>query len=299
MGCVLGVLLMRFFEHSLVYYLDSIGIPFVWLGLGMTGLIALACILLASLIGALGAFFRLGEQAAASPTISSGRRADWCSSAPISPRPMRPSGARWKPSGGSTSILPPGEFAAIVGRSGSGKSSLMAMIGGLSRPTRGQVQIGGTDIWSLSDARLAAFRNHRIGFVFQFASLLGSLRVVDNVALPALLGRRMEAAAAYGTAAELLDQLGLADYLDAYPSEISAGEQRRAVIARALINAPALLLADEPTSDLDEQTEIELMDQLCALNRDRGMTLIIVTHNLRLAERAGRALHIADGRLAP
>ena len=107
----------------------------------------------------------------------------------------------------------------------------------------------------------------------------------------------MEAAVAYGTAAELLDQLGLADYLDAYPSEISAGEQRRAVIARALVNAPALLLADEPTSDLDEQTELELMDQLRALNRDRGMTLIVVTHNLRLAELAGRVLHIADGRL--
>jgi len=193
--------------------------------------------------------------------------------------------------------IAPGEFAAIVGRSGSGKSSLMAMIGGLSRPSRGQVHIEGTDIWSLSDARLAAFRNHRIGFVFQFASLLGSLRVIDNVALPALLGRRMDAAAAYGTAAELLDQLGLADYLDAYPSEISAGEQRRAVIARALVNAPALLLADEPTSDLDEQSELELMDQLRALNRDRGMTLIVVTHNLRLAELAGRILHIADGRL--
>jgi ABC-type lipoprotein export system ATPase subunit len=193
--------------------------------------------------------------------------------------------------------IAPGEFAAIVGRSGSGKSSLMAMIGGLSRPSRGQVHIEGTDIWGLSDARLAAFRNHRIGFVFQFASLLGSLRVIDNVALPALLGRRMEAAAAYATAAELLDQLGLAGYLDAYPSEISAGEQRRAVIARALVNAPALLLADEPTSDLDEQTELELMDQLRALNRDRGMTLILVTHNLRMAELAGRILHIADGRL--
>ena len=154
-----------------------------------------------------------------------------------------------------------------------------------------------TDIWALSDDRLADFRNRRIGFVFQFASLLPTLRIIDNVALPALLGRRTDAAAAYGAAAELLDQLGLADYLDAYPAEISAGEQRRAVIARALINAPALLLADEPTSDLDEQTEIEIMDQFRALNRDRGMTLIIVTHNLRLAEQADRVLHIADGRL--
>lgn len=193
--------------------------------------------------------------------------------------------------------IPQGVYAAIVGRSGSGKSSLMAMIGGLSRPTRGKVHLEGTDIWALSEPRLAAFRNHRIGFVFQFASLLPSLRIIDNVALPALLGRRQEATAAYGAAAGLLEQLGLADYADAYPPEISAGEQRRAVIARALINEPALLLADEPTSDLDEQTEIELMDRLRDLNRARGMTLVTVTHNLHLAEQADRVLHIADGRL--
>ena len=193
--------------------------------------------------------------------------------------------------------IPQGVYAAIVGRSGSGKSSLMAMIGGLSRPTRGQVHLEGTDIWALSEPQLAAFRNHRIGFVFQFASLLPSLRIIDNVALPALLGRRREATAAYGAAAGLLEQLRLADYADAYPPEISAGEQRRAVIARALINEPALLLADEPTSDLDEQTEIELMDRLRDLNRARGMTLVTVTHNLHLAEQADRVLHIADGRL--
>jgi len=193
--------------------------------------------------------------------------------------------------------IPQGIYAAIVGRSGSGKSSLMAMIGGLSRPTRGKVQLEGTDIWALSEPRLAAFRNHRIGFVFQFASLLPSLRIIDNVALPALLGRRMEATAAYRAAAALLDQLGLAGYGEAYPPEISAGEQRRAVIARALVNEPALLLADEPTSDLDQQTEIELMERLGELNRARGMTLITVTHNLHLAEKADRVLHIADGRL--
>ena len=193
--------------------------------------------------------------------------------------------------------MPQGVYAAVVGRSGSGKSSLMAMIGGLSRPTHGRVTLGDTDIWALSEWRLAEFRNHRIGFVFQFASLLSSLRIIDNVALPALLGRRMEATAAYNAAAALLDQLGLASYAEAYPPEISAGEQRRAVIARALINAPALLLADEPTSDLDEPTEIDLMDRPRELNRTRGMTLITVTHNLHLAEQADRILHIADGRL--
>lgn len=193
--------------------------------------------------------------------------------------------------------VPHGRYAAIVGRSGSGKSTLMAMIGGLSRPTRGTVQIDGTEIWALSDDRLAEFRNRRVGFVFQFASLLPTLRVIDNVALPALLGRRVDIAAAYRTAARLLAQLGLAEYVDAYPSEISAGEQRRAVIARALINAPSLLLADEPTSDLDEHTEIEIMNHLQGVSRERGTTLVVVSHNLALAEQAEQVFHIADGLL--
>jgi ABC-type lipoprotein export system ATPase subunit len=188
-----------------------------------------------------------------------------------------------------------GRFAAIIGRSGSGKSSLMAMIGGLSRPSAGQVTVDGTDIWGLSENDLAAFRNRRIGYVFQFASLLPTLRLVDNVALPALLGRSRDGTDAYGRAAELLAQMGLGDHLDAYPSEVSAGEQRRAVIARALINDPAMILADEPTSDLDEQTEIEIMDELLAVNRERGTTLVLVTHNLALAEQAEQIIHIAGG----
>ena len=192
--------------------------------------------------------------------------------------------------------VPRGQFAAIVGRSGSGKSSLLAMIGGLSRPTRGAVLVNDTDIWALPDDGLAQFRNREIGFVFQFASLLPTLRVIDNVALPALLARR-RATETYLAAADLLGELGLADYIDAYPAEISAGEQRRAVIARALINAPSLLLADEPTSDLDEPTEIKIMDRFRELNQNRGVTLIMVTHNLRLAEQADRVVHIADGRL--
>lgn len=192
-----------------------------------------------------------------------------------------------------------GEFASIVGRSGSGKSSLLAMIGGLSRPSRGAVHVEDTDIWALTDDRLADFRNRRVGFVYQFASLLPTLRVVDNVTLPALLGRRQNAADAYERAVETLDQLGLYDHIDAYPSEISAGEQRRAAIARALINAPALLLADEPTSDLDEETERQIMDGFRKLNRERGLTLIMVTHNLRLAEQTDRIIHISGGKLVP
>ncbi|KAF0096914.1 MAG: putative ABC transport system ATP-binding protein [Rhodospirillaceae bacterium] len=188
-----------------------------------------------------------------------------------------------------------GRYAAIIGRSGSGKSSLMAMIGGLSRPSQGQVTVDGTDIWSLSENALAAFRNKRIGYVFQFASLLPTLRLVDNVALPAMLGGDAGSSATYARAAALLGQMGLGGHLDAYPSEVSAGEQRRAVIARALINEPALILADEPTSDLDEQTEIEIMDELLAVNRERGTTLILVTHNLALAEQAEQIVHIAHG----
>jgi ABC-type lipoprotein export system ATPase subunit len=190
-----------------------------------------------------------------------------------------------------------GSYAAIIGRSGSGKSSLMAMVGGLSRPSHGTVMIDGTNIWGLSDDKLAGFRNGRIGFVFQFASLLPTLRLVDNVALPALLGKRGDADI-YGKAATLLARMGLGDHLDAYPSECSAGEQRRAAIARALINDPVLLLADEPTSDLDEQTEIEIMDELLAVNRELGTTLVLVTHNLSLAEQAEQIIHIAGGTIA-
>jgi len=190
-----------------------------------------------------------------------------------------------------------GRYAAIIGRSGSGKSSLMAMAGGLSRPSDGTVMIDGTDIWGLSDDKLAAFRNGCIGFVFQFASLLPTLRLVDNVALPALLGKRGDADV-YGKAGMLLSRMGLGDHLDAYPSECSAGEQRRAAIARALINDPVLLLADEPTSDLDEQTEIEIMDELLAVNRELGTTLVLVTHNLSLAEQAEQIIHIAGGTIA-
>ena len=188
-----------------------------------------------------------------------------------------------------------GRFTAIIGRSGSGKSSLMAMMGGLSRPSKGQVMVNGVDIWSLSERDLAAFRNVRIGYIFQFASLLPTLRLIDNVALPAMLGRDRATADTYDRASALLAQMGLGDHLDAYPSEVSAGEQRRAVIARALINEPALILADEPTSDLDEQTEIEIMDELMAVNRERGTTVILVTHNLALAEQAEQIVHIANG----
>ena len=192
-----------------------------------------------------------------------------------------------------------GRYAAVIGRSGSGKSTLMAMIGGLSRPTAGSILIDGADIWSLSDNAMARFRNRRIGYVFQFASLLPTLRAIDNVALPARLDRRSAIADTYYRAAQLLTDLGLESYFDAYPSEMSAGEQRRTVIARALINDPILLLADEPTSDLDEQTESEIMALLLNVNRERGTTLMLVTHNLALAGEAEQVVQIADGAIVP
>jgi len=191
-----------------------------------------------------------------------------------------------------------GEFTSIVGRSGSGKSSFLAMIGGLSRPSRGSLRIEDTDIWRLSDDHLADFRNRRIGFVYQFASLLPTLTIIDNVALPARLDPTQDSASAYRRARGWLDQFSLSQYLDAYPSEISSGEQRRAVLARALMNDPALLLADEPTSDLDEVTEGEIVELFRGLNREHNLTVLMVTHNLRLAEQTDRVIHIADGRLA-
>jgi ABC-type lipoprotein export system ATPase subunit len=194
--------------------------------------------------------------------------------------------------------VPKGQFLAVTGRSGSGKSTLLGMIGGLSRPTEGTVILDGVDLWSLSDNTLADFRNKKIGFVFQFSSLLPNLRAVDNVALPALIGGARDAPAAYSRAEYLLARVGLGGQLGAYPGELSGGEQRRVAIARALINSPSLLLADEPTGDLDEDTEAEILELLLGLQRAEGITLVVVTHNLALAQRAGRIVQVRQGRIA-
>jgi ABC-type lipoprotein export system ATPase subunit len=194
--------------------------------------------------------------------------------------------------------LRPGEFVSIVGRSGSGKSTLMAMLGALTRPTDGKVLLDGTDIWALPEAELARFRSRHIGFIFQFPSLLSNLTAVDNVAVPALLGRAVGADEAYARAHDLLARVGLADRADAYPGSMSGGEQRRAVVARALINSPRLLLADEPTSDLDEDTEADIIDLLEQLQRTESFGLALVTHNLELARRAQRTYEMRQGTLA-
>jgi ABC-type lipoprotein export system ATPase subunit len=177
-----------------------------------------------------------------------------------------------------------GEFISIVGRSGSGKSTLLALLGALIKPSRGRVLLDGTDVWARPEAELAAIRCRHIGFIFQFPSLLANLTAIDNVAAPALLGRTMKAEQAYRRAYDLLARVGLAHRADGYPNSLSGGEPRRVAIARALINAPPLLLADEPTSDLDEDTESEIIALLEELQRSEAFGFILVTHNLQLGK---------------
>lgn len=192
-----------------------------------------------------------------------------------------------------------GEFISIVGRSGSGKSTLLALLGALTKPTEGRVLLDGTDVWTLPEVELAAIRSRQIGFIFQFPSLLPNLTALDNVAVPALLDRTMEVERAYERAYDLLARVGLADRADTYPDSMSGGEQRRTAIARALVNSPPLLLADEPTSDLDEDTETEIITLLEELQRAEAFGFVLVTHNLKLAERAQRVYEMEQGTLVP
>jgi putative ABC transport system ATP-binding protein/macrolide transport system ATP-binding/permease protein/lipoprotein-releasing system ATP-binding protein len=196
---------------------------------------------------------------------------------------------------GISLVLEAGEFVAVVGRSGSGKSTLLAMLGGLCRPTSGTVAVDDVDLWALPEIERAAFRNREVGLVFQFASLLPTLRVIDNVALPALMRGVIADEDAYRRATELLVRLGLGDRADAYPSELSGGEQRRAALARAIVNAPPIVLADEPTSDLDEETEAEILDALGEIQCRDGVALVLVTHDPKIARRADRILEIRNG----
>ena len=188
-----------------------------------------------------------------------------------------------------------GAFGSIVGRSGSGKSTLLAMIGALTRPTTGSVLLDEQDIWALPETGLADLRCRAFGFVFQVPSLLPNLQAIDNVALPALLGHTLDAGDAYARARALLDRTGLRRRADAYPAELSGGEQRRVAIARALINQPRFLLADEPTGDLDEDTENDVIEMLERLRAETPFGLLLVTHNLALAKRADRCFVMERG----
>lgn len=188
-----------------------------------------------------------------------------------------------------------GSFFAIVGSSGSGKSSLLAMIGGISKPTSGSVKFAENNIWAEDDNFRADFRNSTIGFVFQFASLLPALKAIDNVALPALVSGSLSEKAAYARARALLEQVNLADRINSYPGELSGGEQRRVAIARALINSPQVLLADEPTADLDQDTESEILALLLDIRQAHKLTMVLVTHNRDIAALADRVLTMRAG----
>ena len=188
-----------------------------------------------------------------------------------------------------------GEFVIITGRSGSGKTTLLNLAAGLTRPTSGEVRIEGIQIWSLSDREQSLLRNRKIGFVFQFPSLLPSLTVLDNVALPTTFGTNHTQPNAYDRAAELLDMVGLSDKLQAYPRQLSAGQQQRVVVARSLINRPEILMADEPTSNLDEQTEREIMDLFRDIHTRTGITFVLVTHTSQLVSYGTRSIEMASG----
>lgn len=189
-----------------------------------------------------------------------------------------------------------GEIVAIVGPSGAGKSTLMHMLGTLDRPTSGQVRYGGTDVFGMRDDELAAFRNTHIGFVFQFHHLLPEFTAQENIAIPALMhGSSMPDA--LKRAAELLDEVGLSGRMQHKPSELSGGEQQRVAVARALVNQPDVVLADEPTGNLDSANAVMLHDMLWNLSRAKQQTFVIVTHNDAMAQRADRVVGMRDGAL--
>jgi len=190
-----------------------------------------------------------------------------------------------------------GEFVLIVGRSGSGKTTLLNLAAGLTQPTSGKVMIDGTNLWDLTDQQQSFLRSQRIGFVFQFPSLLPTLTVLENVILPTMFSSKQEAAQAHDRATGLLQKVGLADKLAAYPRQLSAGQQQRVVIARALMNQPLMLLADEPTSNLDEKTELEIMDLFHDLHASMGITIVMVTHMRQLVSYGTRAVEMANGQI--
>jgi len=190
-----------------------------------------------------------------------------------------------------------GEFVIIVGRSGSGKTTLLNVSAGLTRPTSGTVMLDGTDLWSLSDKQQSFLRSQKIGFVFQFPSLLPALTTYENVILPTAFGTKGSSPQVLEKAKQLLQDVGLGDKLVAYPRQLSAGQQQRVVIARALMNHPEVILADEPTSNLDERTEIEIMDLFRNLHRSLGITIVLVTHTRLLVSYGTRAVEMAEGQL--
>jgi putative ABC transport system ATP-binding protein len=190
-----------------------------------------------------------------------------------------------------------GEFAVLLGRSGSGKSTLLNLIGGIDEPSAGDVYIDGKNITRMSDEDRTLFRRRHIGFVFQAFNLIPTLTVRENVVLPLELAGREAAARSQARAAELIEQVGLSHRIDAFPDRLSGGEQQRVAIARALINDPLVVLADEPTGNLDADTGARVLDLLDTLTRRAGRNLVMVTHSEEVVGVADRVMRLKDGKI--
>jgi len=191
--------------------------------------------------------------------------------------------------------IEPGEFLVITGRSGCGKTTLLNLIAGMARPSSGQVFVDDVDIWTLKDEEISGLRNLKMGFMFQVPSLIPTLTVLDNVVVPTMFAPKETQRDAYERARQALEAVGLSQQMDAFPRYLSSGEEKRVVIARALINKPGVLLADEPTANLDELTEKEIMTLIQEIHRG-GTTIILVTHHPSLIDYGTRHLAMSDGR---
>ena len=187
-----------------------------------------------------------------------------------------------------------GEYCALVGPSGAGKSTFLHIMGGLDRPTRGEVIFNDKDMYRMSDKELASWRNDTVGFVFQFYHLIEELNVLENIAIASF---KRGIKSSFKRADELLQYLGIAERAQFFPSQLSGGEKQRVAIARALINDPQVILCDEPTGNLDKDSRAKVTELLDTLNREMGKTVILVTHNLELAKRANRVLFIEAGKI--
>ena len=204
-------------------------------------------------------------------------------------------GGRVRALRGLSLAIPEGQYIAIMGPSGSGKSTLLNLLGCLDRPTAGSYHLGGQDVSSMNDNELSDVRNQRIGFIFQSFNLIPQLTVLGNIEVP-LFYRGLPRAKRYGRSCELAERVGLGDRISHRPTELSGGQQQRVACARALANDPLILLADEPTGNLDTETSSEILDLLDELHAG-GSTIIMVTHERDVAARAERAIHLRDGRV--